>query len=828
MKLVSLTTLLFLLFSITTWAQESDLDDESVVFDTPVNGKITGRLEYRQDGAATPLPFASVALFQSSDSSAVAGVISDEKGYFELLNLPLGHYYLLVQSLGFDTFQKSDIFLTAQKPQLSLGTLTLEESATQLEAVNVTGQRELMEYALDRKIVNVDKLPTTLGGTAIDIMQNVPSVTVDVDGNLSLRGSENVIILINGKPSGLTGLDRQAVLEQIPASNIERVEIITNPSSRFDADGAAGIINIVLKQERAAGFNGNAQFTAGTRDKYNASVNLNNRFKKLNLFASYNLLERRRWRYRDNTRDNFLNDELRYLEQRTEGVSRDFNNNVRVGFDWDAAKLFSVSGSVLYRPEYDRDRDQGHFQYFDRTRQLSQRIVRTTDEEERSSGFDYTLSLRKRFEKPQRELSFDGTLATSSGEQLSLFSQSTFGGNNLPSAPALLQRNTRANNNQVMVLQADFVEPLKNKGKLEAGLKYTNRYLDGDFVFENREGGSEVWLFDPTLSNRFIYDEHTSAAYANFGTEHKKWSYQAGLRLEHTDLHTEQRTTNQTARQSYTYLFPSAFLNYDLSKAQKMQVNYTRRINRPWVRALNPFVDISDPLNIRYGNPNLRPELINSFELSHLWYGKSTSLTTTAFYRASTDNVTRYRRLRDDGVTEQTFLNLASSYSYGVEMILNQDITPWWKANGNFSYFIATIQGAADIPDVLTQTNRSWIARLNNNFTFKGLDGQLSVNYRSPFIIPQGEILGFFNVDLGVKKDVLKGRGSVNLRVSDIFDTLRFRIRTFGEGFSSYTESKRETRVAYLGFTYRFGRVVQQQKERRERDGGGDTDGDMY
>ncbi len=257
-----------------------------------------------------------------------------------------------------------------------------------------------------------------------------------------------------------------------------------------------------------------------------------------------------------------------------------------------------------------------------------------------------------------------------------------------------------------------------------------------------------------------------------------------------------------------------------------MQVNYTRRINRPWTRALNPFTDISDPLNIRFGNPNLRPELINSFELSHLWYGKATSLTSTAFYRATTDNVTRYRRLRDDGVTEQTYLNLARSYSYGMEFVVNQDITSWWKANGNFSYYIATIKGDPGVPDVLTQTNRSWTARVNSNMTIaKGFDSQVSVNYRSPFIIPQGEIQSFFNVDVGVKKEVLKGRGAISLRVSDIFNTLRFRINTYGEGFTSYTEAKRESRIAFIGFTYRFGKQIQQlQREREQRDDEGMDD----
>jgi outer membrane receptor protein involved in Fe transport len=793
-------------------------------------GEISGRLLHEQDGQRKPVEFASVALFRTSDSSAVAGVISDEKGYFSITGIPDGTFYMLIQSLGFTTLRRENIIISPDAPQIQLGNIMLNETARQLAEVNVTGQKGLVEYSLDRKIINVDRLPATLGGSALDIMQNVPSVTVDMDGNLSLRGSENVIILVDGKPSGLTGLDRQAVLEQIPASSIESIEVITNPSSKYDADGAAGILNIILKKEKANGFNGSAQLNVGTRDKYNASINLNNRINgKLNLYTSYNLREQRRFNYRIMDRENFLNPELRYLEQRSDGISRDLNNNLRFGFDWDATSKFALSGSILYRPEYDRDRDQAIYNNFNINRQLTQRIVRSNDEEEKGGGFDYQLGIRKKFSKPKRLLTVDATLATSTSTQVALFNQSTFGADGLPSDPALQQRNTRDNNNRVAVMQADFLEPLQNNGKFETGLKYTNRFLDGDFLFENRIGDAMFWQIDERLTNQFIYDEHTSAGYANYGTEMKKWSYQVGMRLEHTTLNTEQRTTGQTSQQNYTYLFPSAFLNYDISKAQKMQLNYTRRINRPWVRALNPFVDLSDPLNISFGNPNLRPELINAYELSHLWYGKSTSLTSTAFYRASTDDITRYRTLRADGVTEQTYLNLARSYSYGLEMVVNQDIARWWKANGNFSYFIRTILSNPEVPNVLSQTNQSWTARVNNSFTFaKGFDGQLSVNYRSPFIIPQGEIMGFFNVDFGMKKDVLNGRGSINLRVSDIFNTLQFRIRTFGEGFESNMIGKRETRIGFIGFTYRFGKQVKQlQREREQRGEGGDGGGDV-
>jgi iron complex outermembrane recepter protein len=832
-----LPTLLLLLSTLllpgTPFAQTPD--DEQVPALNPqataraAAGEITGRLLHEQGGQRKPVEFASIALFRTRDSSAVAGGISDEKGYFTLSNLPDGTFYLLVQSLGFATLRRENISISPDAPVVELGAVLLSETARQLAEVNVTGQKELVEYSLDRKIINVDRLPATLGGSALDIMQNVPSVTVDMDGNLSLRGSENVIILVDGKPSGLTGLDRQAVLEQIPASNIESIEVITNPSSKYDADGAAGIINIILKKERANGFNGSAQLNVGTRDKYNASVNINNRVNsKLNLFASYNLRDQRRFNYRIMDRENLRNQDFRYLQQRTDGISRDLNNNLRVGFDWDATSRFALSGSVMYRPQYDRDRDLTTFQNFNANRELTQRLIRSNDQEERGSGFDYQLGIRKKFHKPKRLLTLDGTLATSTGTEVALFNQSTFAATGFPSGPALQQRNTRTNNNRVAVLQADFLEPLKNNGKFETGLKYTNRFLDGDFLFENRLGDVLQWQPDNLLTNQFVYDEHTSAAYANYGRELKRWSYQAGLRLEHTDLNTEQRTTGQTARQNYTYLFPSAFLNYNLSKAQKMQLNYTRRINRPWVRALNPFVNLADPLNISFGNPNLRPELINAYELSHLWYGKSTSLTTTAFYRATTDDVTRYRRLREDGVTEQTFLNLARSYSYGLELVVNQDLARWWKANGNFSYFYRTILSNPEVPNVLSQTNQSWTARVNNSFTLaKGFDGQLSVNYRSPFIIPQGEILGFFNVDLGMKKDVMKGRGSVNLRVSDIFDTLRFRIRTFGEGFESTMTGKRETRIAFIGFSYRFGKQIRQLQRERERRGEGDGGGDM-
>ncbi|GAA4468395.1 outer membrane beta-barrel family protein [Nibrella saemangeumensis] len=791
-------------------------------------GKVSGRLMAIQSGKNLPVEFASVGVFRTRDSSTVAGALTDERGYFQLEGLPPGNYYILIQSLGFEAKRLPSVAISVQKPEVELGNVVMNESVRQLQEVVVQGQKQLMDYSLDRKIVNVDQLPTALGGSAVDILQNVPSVTVDVDGTLSLRGSSNVIILIDGKPSGLTGLDRQAVLEQIPASNIERVELITNPSARFDADGAAGIINIVLKKERAQGFNGNVQMNVGTRDKYNASVNLNYRLKKVNLFGSYNFRHDRRFSFRNSERQNFFEDSTSYLVQRNDGFRVGNNHNARVGLDYSLTPRDNVTASILYRTDRDRNPSTEVINSLDRNRDLLGRLIRTSEEREPESGFDYTFGYRRKFPKQGRELNFDATLSTNKGTEFTDYSLSTTLPENLltPNLRIGQQRSTNAEDNRVGVLQLDFVEPMKDKKRFEAGLKYTARLLGADYVFNDQLNG--VFVRNEAISNNFVYDERTSAAYVNFGNEFKKISYQVGLRTEYTAITTDQLTTGQRNTRDYIYLFPSAFLNYNVSQAQKMQVNYTRRINRPWVRALNPFIDLTDPLNISFGNPNLNPELINSFELSHLWYGKTTSLTSSLFFRQTNNSITRYRTLRPDGVTEQTSLNLNRAQNYGVEIVLSQEILKWWKVNGNFTFFQANIQPGPGVPEALSRTNQSWTARLNSSLSpRKGTDMQVAVNYRSPFIVAQGTIQGFFNVDFGVKQEVLKGRGTVNFRISDIFNTLQFRSETFGSNFTAVSRNKRETRIAFIGFSYRLSKQVfrdRERKDREEREGSEDND----
>ncbi|GAB3040824.1 TonB-dependent receptor domain-containing protein [Spirosoma pulveris] len=798
-----------------TPADSSDTDTAS---DAAI-GALTGRLTAMQNGKAQPVEFASIGLFRSSDSSSVTDGLTDEKGFFTINSLAPGGYYALVQSLGFAPRQLTGIRISGSNPSVNLGTVVLTQTATQLKEVVVQGQRQAYEYSLDKKVVNVDQLPIAQGGSAVDILQNVPSVTVDVDGTLSLRGSSNVIVLVDGKPSGLTGLDRQAVLDQIPASNIERVEIITNPSSRYDADGASGIINIILKKERAPGFNGTVQLNVGTRDKYNASVNLNARLKKLNLFGSYNFRDFRRFQYRISDRQNLFTDSVSYLSQRNDAVRRSVNNNLRLGFDYALTSRDNLTVSALYRPRYSYDSEFETFNTQNARRESLGLTRRSTEEREPQTGLDYTAGYRRTFDRKGRELTVDATLSTNSGTENQLFTNTTTLPENLLTPNFLIgqQRASNYQNNRVAVLQTDFVNPLKNKQRMETGLKYTYRRLGANYVFENLL--SDSWELNPNISNNFLYNEHTSAAYINFGNELKKFSYQAGLRTEYTSIFTDQRTTGQQSKRDYIYLFPSAFVNYNLTKEQKLQLNYTRRINRPSVRSLNPFVDLSDPLNIRFGNPQLSPELINSMELSYLWNGKTTSVNSSLFYRQTNNEITSYRTLREDGITEQTSLNLNRSQNYGLEVVANQDITNWWKVNGTFTFFQRTIQGGANIPGVLTRTNRSWTSRVTTDLRpWRGTAIQVAVNYRSPFIVAQGTIYSFFNVDIGVKQDVLKGRGTLNFRVSDIFNTLQFQIDSFGPNFLANTVGKRESRIGFIGFSYRLSRKIVNVRDNEERD----------
>ncbi|WP_185284627.1 TonB-dependent receptor domain-containing protein [Hymenobacter sp. NBH84] len=776
-------------------------------------GAVHGSLQ--EIGNKQPVSFASIVLLRATDSTFVAGAQANESGAFAVADVPLGAYVLRATAVGYHPLRRT-LRLTAAAPTLVLGVLRLRSAATQLQDVVVTAERPIVSGGLDKRVVDVTKDLTATGGTAVDVLQNVPSVTVDQAGAVSIRGASNVIIFIDGKPTGTT-------LDQIPASSIQSVEVITNPSAKYDASGAGGILNIVLKKERRDGLNGQVSVTGGTRDKANSSLLLNYRKGKFNVFGQYDYRRDRR-RFDGTVNQTTLGrDSTLLLRQDRTGVSLQNSHAARLGLDYALTPEQTLTLAVQPRLNLNANDETLRSRQVNATVGDQPVVAGTSDRQNASRGTfrsaDITLDYRREY-------------AAHKGRELTALAVYTplLSDNAVHSDLRFLDGNQRTqqqrttNRTAQATAQVDYVHPLGETSRLEAGVRSTLRRYDIDYQLSS----VPALAFDP--SNRFLYRQYVQAAYGLYAGSRGKLGYQAGLRAEHTTVTGDQRTTNEQFTQRYLSLFPTAVLAYDFPHDQQLRLSYSRRIGRPDAGEVNPFTDRTDQLNLVVGNPQLLPEFVNSFELGHLkdWAG-GRSLGTTVFYRLETATAKPFRSVITDPltgnlVTLTTRLNVGDETSYGLEVVGATPLTTFWKVNGTTSVFRRTIRGTAAGTSINT-ASLAFTGRLNNTFAFnKRLDAQLAVNYRSPINSAQGTRGESFNIDAAARYNVLGERGTFTLRVADIFNTLRFDSSDSGVDFATVSRFKRESRIAYLGFTYRFGQNQDNQPRRRNADDEGGSD----
>ncbi|MDB5263740.1 MAG: TonB dependent receptor [Adhaeribacter sp.] len=791
------------------------------------SGKVRGTL--LDQNSRQPVGYANIILLPLADTSQIAGgAMTDEKGNFLIDNLPFGRFVAKVSLIGYASKRLPLITLSAEAPEARLGIVTFAASSTRLQEVQVQGDRPTVSYGLDRKVVNVAKDLTSIAGSATDVMKNVPSVTVDADGGISMRGSSSLRILIDGRPTGMVTDNQAQILEQIPASSIESVEIITNPSSKFDAEGEGGIINIILKKEKNQGFNGLAAVNVGTNNRYNASVGGNYRYRKFNFFSSYDFWKDNRNGYGNQERYTTFEGRTTLLDQ-DEAETRNFTNNVfKLGADFTLTPTQTISASWQYRNRLSKENEEVINRLFSGNQNLQEHYIRDNSEQDRSYNAEYTLGYRKTFAKKSRELTADLIYSTAAGGESQNFAQRYLVASEDKSA--VFERSDTDESNTQLTAQIDFTDPVGEDGRFDAGYKSIISTRDDDYQFEELDNLNQTWQNNPGISNNFIFDQQVHALYATYGNKFGKTSYQLGSRLEYTANKGVQKALGITAPDtSYLNFFPSVFLTHELNKDNQVQISYSRRINRPGMWDLNPFIDVSDPLNPRGGNPALRPEFSNAFELSQIHYGKNgSSLNTTLFYRRTNDVIQRYRQIIDSITTFNTDINLASRQAYGLEFIATKTLFRSWKLNGNVSAFRNILSGT-NAGTNIDNRNFSWTARLNSNVTlWKGIDLQVAANYRSPILLSQGTMSAMFFTEMALKKDVLDKKGTISFRLNDIFNTQEFNITQSGENFSSESYRKRQSRIAFCGFSYRFGNTPGQnnrQRERRNQDNNGDDGG---
>jgi outer membrane receptor protein involved in Fe transport len=817
-------SLFFLVFSIQhiIYAQKPGLKGQG----GPAVGQIKGSLI--DPSTKEHIEYAAVALIRSRDSSVTRGILTDSTGKFLFTEIPYGKYAIKVSCIGYKNYFKDSLMVRPGKEIIDLGNLELIPVTLTTEEVVIESERGNLEIGAEKKIFNVEKNLVAQGGTAQDILQQIPSVTIDSDGQVSLRGNGNVTILIDGKPTALTGSNRSAILEQIPANLIDKVEVITNPSARYDADGTAGIINIVLKQNRKPGYFGAVNLNVGTNNKYNTGFSFSYGTPKFNLSTSYSFRYNEMWFNGNSFRKNILRDTSFYFDQNNNGDAIRRTHGANLSMDYRINPKNTIGLSASFNANTNPRFETIENRYLNEGKIQTDNSPRFSSEDESRLGWDCGLNYQKLFKNSEQKLT---ALFNYSGNR-SVFEFSARQTGWLPGRyyGEIQQRNSSTDNFDLGILQIDYTNPLKNGGRLEAGFKSIVRNIDNDFLAESYNFSSESWVNDTNLTNHFVFTEQVHAAYGIYSGKFKKIDYQAGLRLEQAFTNSEQLTQEGAYKYNYFSFFPSLHLSYKLNDLNHLQLNYSRRINRPDVGSLNPFINYTDPLNQRQGNPFLRPEYINSYELQHILYSKKITLTSTLYYRLTTNQIVRYRYLNEAGIAITTFNNLNDGHSYGAEFIAINRWTKFWNTTASFNLFGLELNDAA-LTAGATRRGLSFVGKIISNFTIiKNLEFQLSYDVTGPRVIPQGKFYEIHALDAALRYSILKGKGTITFNVSDVFDTRRFRIYTESPNFQQEFMRKRETRIAYLGFNYNFGNMKPQQnnKNRRQnREGGGDFGGDM-
>lgn len=786
-------------------------------------GTVKGLVIDAQDGL--PVEYANIVLYRQRDSLLVTGGITNEKGEFEITKVPLGRYYGEVKFIGYNTTNIEAFGVGPRQPEVVLSNLKLSVASENLEAVTVTGEKKMLTHNLDKKVFNVDKDINAEGGTALDIMQNIPSVEVDMEGNVSLRGSQNVNILVDGRPSTYSSI------EEIPASIIETIEVITNPSARYDPDGLSGIINIVLKKRREPGYHGMVMINVGTGDKYNGTLNLNFRQNKLNIFTNISYRQFRMSGQTLSDRTTTFLENVSFLSQDQDFVRKGQFVNIRGGADYFINKSNTITLSGGYNTRGFDISDITQTDIFLPIGNPTNSYFRKNDGDNGFDSYNFALNYKLNGNDKGREFTadafFNSNWGSSGSNMLQRWDPLFF-----PENADIFEQTESDFLGNTITLQTDLVQPVGNGGRLETGLKGMVRKQDNDYIF-SRLDNNGVWIPDALRNNNFVYDEQQYSAYAIYSNTFAdgKFSYQGGLRAEQAYTTADQRaTTDEPIKRDFLNFFPSAHIKWDINAKNSAQVAYSRRVSRPHTRLLNPFIDYSDPLNLSTGNPMLNPEFTNSMELSYFFNLPKTKLSATAFHRRTTDIISRYVEVDDDGVAMSTFRNIDKSDNLGLEGVITQTLTPWWRINANANFFNTKLY--SDLLDDRSSKGNSWSARATSTWNIgKNLEVQLNGNYRSPSVSVgggmhfwqsgggQGRTEEMYWFDLGMRLNVLNRKGTVTLRVSDILNTMVFRSETWGTNFTSNIERTRESRVVYVGFSYR----INEYRARREKRGSDDT-----
>jgi outer membrane receptor protein involved in Fe transport len=763
----------------------------------------------------SPMQFVNVVVLDAADSSIVTGSLTDDSGAFRLQGVSRGSYIMRYKFIGYQELF-SRIEITGNEKNVELGVIEIFPSSLTTNDVVIEVERPLMETSIDKRVYNVNEDLSSKGGTAEDVLQNVPSVEVDQDGNISLRGNSNVIILIDGRPSTLSGSSRSAILNTIPAESIERIEIVTNPSAKYDPDGMTGIINIVLKKNKLRGLNGNLSVTRGTGNSNTASFGVNYRTSKVNLYMNYSHRNTESYRNFYSNRTRQLADDVEQFDQVRMGRDLNTGNTLKTGIDLTLAegKIWGVSATY---GNSTRGRS-GLLENIMTTNADGTRLwYRYADENTVSQSIDVNTNYQWLFKEKRGDLMFDLNYSHSNGRMNGAYDE--FGFTIFDEGLYFTERLNNPENGSVLTASLDIVRRFPDNMQLEYGLKAIVNSNDRTQYREIYDFDFARFFPDLGINNEFRLVEQIYSAYGIFAQKLQKVHYQVGLRLEQAFVRPELLTTNEKFKNDYFSFFPSVHIVFPMEKNRDAFISYSRRINRPSMYSLNPFVEFTDPFNIRFGNPALRPEYTNSFELGYNAEIKKVSLNNTIYYRHSTDVLQRIVLFDDQGRGAVTYDNLDQTINWGYEGVAVYKVNKWWR--NMFSVNVYQLYLITTNPLLTNNSGINWNAKLTSTFDLwnKSASIQINARYNAPRVVPQGFFISGPSLDVSFQKSLLDRKLDLTIRVSDVFDWQQFYIETNVPNVFQQRTFKWESRRLFLTLSYNFGKL-QVGKETRKRPAG--------
>jgi outer membrane receptor protein involved in Fe transport len=772
-------------------------------------GSISGRVI--DASTNQPMEYVNIAVFRVADSSLITGTISATDGQFKLDKIAAGDYYLRISFLGFEDRFTDKITVNSKSQQNNLGDIKLAAGTAELAEVSIVAEKSKVEYQIDKRVVNVSQDIVAKGGTAVDVLENTPSIQVDPQGNVTVRGSYDYIVLIDGKPSVMKGSD---ALKMINAAAIDKIEVITNPSAKYEADGKAGIINIIQKKDKLQGLSGTANLSLGTTDKYSANGLINYRKKKVNVFAGIDFAKNKYMT--DLTIDNvsYLDEGNQYIHENVEQYNHNDNLGGKAGVDYElnAKNSFTVSGNYG-KQGYDQGAAAQYNHYFEGSEQKS---YYSSNSDLDVSGIvtglnaDYTHKFGE-----NHTLTISSTYSSWDGTDENLVTEYNTDNlyNPLNINSSLTYR--KDNFNYQYRLNADYKRQVKT-GTLEAGFQYRYEMRKDDNVFKNLDTESNEWIQNPMYTYKLDYSNDIYSGYATYSD--KKWGvgYMVGVRSEYFTRNIKFSNDADAYEYDKFMFYPSVHLTKTIKDKHQFQLSYSRRINRPQPWLLNKTPGYIDPYNIFKGSPELEPEFTDAFEFNFRTSYKILSFNAQTYFRNTTNSFDTRRTLQEDGVMVHELVNADNQQSYGVELGMDFNLTKWWQLSTGANLYHYTLDADASASGTSRKAN-SFDARLISNFTLKWGSRIQAVGYvRGPNVDINGKSEGFYTVNLAVSQPLMKGKVNVGLSAQNIFDSIKFDYTAESSNYNNKYTIDTEGLVLQLTASYSFNNFQNKQRGRAD------------